>query len=350
MTTFGTIDGNQILSFPETGANTLTPNQHDYLWNDGDDNGLRINDISFTANNAVIRTAILASLRTTSPDGSDAFIMDDTTIIFDGDAANNGNDAGVAVLEGTNRFRNCTFLRNEADAGNNQRIILGRFIGDRTTDTDPDKTRDTTLEFTNCRFLGTDNDFAILNIGIGDFIFNGNTLIGAVGGQFYQGFISVGTVWPNIGAAGPNSGNQYYARAIHQDLPNNNNSAASGDNLPTTNAIFLIGDDVSLAAINDVRPEFNQNGAMVKVNNLVGGSAEAPSFHQDRAAATAAAAYSVIGWKPVFSDGDNIVSDVSIQFEDPAYLLSGIGTQTSAQWMQTIRSCLLYTSPSPRDS
>ena len=338
MTTFGTIDGNQILSFPNTGANTLTPNQHEYLWNDTDDNGLRINDISFTANNAVIRTAILASLRTTSADGSDGFIMDDTTIIFDGDDTQQGDASGTAILEGTNRFRNCTFLRNETDAGNNQRIILGRFITDRTVDTDPDKTRDATLEFTNCRFVATDNPFAILNIGIGDFVFNGNTLIGAVGGQFYQGFISVGTVWPNIGAAGPTSGNQYYARAIHQDLPSQNNGFANGDNLPTTNAIFLIGDDVSLSAINDVRPEFNQNGAMIKVNNLVGGSAEAPSFHQDRGAANPAAAYSVIGWKPVFSDGDNVIGDVSIRFEDPAYLLSEIGANTSAQWLQTIRS------------
>ena len=140
MTTFGTIDGNQILSFPNTGANTLTPNQHDYLWNDGDNNGLRVNDISFTANNAVIRTAILASLRTTTADDSDGFIMNDTTIIFDGDTSDLGNDVTASILDGTNRFTNCSFLRNEDDGTGGQRIVLGRFIGDGRRDpaNDPD--------------------------------------------------------------------------------------------------------------------------------------------------------------------------------------------------------------------
>ena len=324
----------EILRFPDQGDNTLTPNQHNYVWNDDDtganQDGLRIGNNSFTTENAVIRVAVLSAIKTTATDANDGFIMDNSTIIFDGDVNERGDDTTVANIQGTNRFRNCTFLRNETEAGANQRIILGNFA-----DTHRDAT---TLELSNCRFIATDNPFAILNFGIGDFQFANNALIGAVGGQFYQGFVSVGNVWPGIGAndggTGVFAGSNYYARAIHQDINSDNNN--QGNDLPDFNAIFFIGDDVSVSAANNVGPQFNDNGAMIKVNNLTGGLAENPSFHRTPSVANSAAAYSIVGWKPEFTDGENAVADVMMRFNHVSYRVSAFGNDVQAA-LATIR-------------
>ena len=330
-----TID--EIYRFPEVnpggvGQNTLQPTNFEWIWSDTDNIGLRIADNSFTTENTTIRVAILSAVKTTDTDSGDGFIMDNTTVIFDGDTGNGDNPA-ISTLQGNNRFRNCNFVRNESGGS---RIVIGQF--------DAANRNATTVEFNNCRFVSTDDPFAILNFGVGDFIFTNNTLVGAVGGQFYQGFISNGTVWPSIGAddglssPGVSNGAQYYARAIHQDLTTGQNI---GDDLPLDNAIFLIGDDVSISAANDVGPEFNHDGAMIKVNNLTNTDIETPSFHVGNRAVSAtepAAAYTILGWKPEFTDGENIVSDTRMSLAHQSYRLVDNDGLTPAAWLTQIRN------------
>ena len=308
---------NERFVFPDTQPGDLASPNNNMIWTD-DNTALDIDTFTFTAENAGIE---VVALRNDNAHTGNGYDLDNVVVKF----VDNGVTAQIDSanqLAGTNSFRNCTFIRDANELTTSGRLVFGNFI---VGDARGPATNST--EIIGCRFIATDsrNPIAILNIGFGEFTLQNTEFIGAVAGQFYQGFQSVGTTWAAIGAndgVGTGTG-PYFARSIHQGIANSNN-VTNNNRLPNNAAIYLVNDDMSSATNLGTSIQLNHSSAVMIVNGLTGGRDIDVTYHSGGggvAVARPAGVYKFVGWKPEWINPITgaTVPDVRIEFGHISY-------------------------------